>query len=149
MKFFGHPIHALLIHFPTALLPMDAALSFFSYYQHESLFAKAGYYCLIGAVLTGYIAMLTGLIDLLKIPRQNKAAIASAFIHGLINGSLILIYTVFVYKGWQLYPNISTPSITMLFVKSILIIILFVGNFLGGKLIYTYHIGINPPEQNG
>jgi hypothetical protein len=36
---------------------------------------------------------------------------------------------------------------SMLVAKSVLVITLFVGNFLGGKLIYTYHVGIN--ERNG
>jgi uncharacterized membrane protein len=149
VKFLGHPIHALLIHFPTALLPMDAALAFFSYYQNETIFAKAGFYCLIAGVLTGWLAMFTGVIDLLRIPKQKKAAIGNGFTHGIINGSLIMIYSVLVYKGWQLYPNISVPSTTMLITKAILVVTLFAGNFLGGKLIYKHHIGIDIKEQNG
>jgi uncharacterized membrane protein len=147
MKFFGHPIHALLIHFPTALLPMDAALAFFSYYEQEPMFARAGFYCLVAGVAMGYLAIITGLIDLLIIAKEKSPALNSAFIHGMINGSLILVYTVFVYKGWKAYPLIELPSVTMLFVKGILIIILFVGNFLGGKLIYTYRVGIK--AENG
>jgi len=147
MKFFGHPIHALLIHFPTALLPMDAALQFIGYNQNEPMFAKAAFYCMVAGVLIGYLAMITGLIDLLKISDRKSPAFGSALIHGFINGSLILVYTVFVYKGWKGHPQIGLPAMTVLFVKAVLIITLFVGNFLGGKLIYTYHVGIK--EENG
>ncbi|HYC29297.1 MAG TPA: DUF2231 domain-containing protein [Chitinophagaceae bacterium] len=147
MKFLGHPIHVLLIHFPTALLPMDVVLGFLSYYKQETVFAQAGFYCLVAGVLAGYFAMITGLVDLVKIANRKSPALNSAFLHGIINGSLILIFTVFAYKGWKVYPQINLPSMTILMVKSILIIVLFVGNYIGGKLIYTYRVGIK--EENG
>lgn len=147
MKFLGHPIHVLLIHFPTALLPMDTVLGFFGYYTQDEMFAKAGFYCLAAGVMMGYLAMIPGLTDLLKLANAKSPAVSTAFLHALINGSLILVFSVFAYKGWKAYPLTSIPSMTMLIAKSILIIILFVGNFLGGKLIYNYRVGIK--ENNG
>lgn len=102
---------------------------------------------MIAAVLTGWLAMITGLIDLLNISKQKNPAVGSAFIHGLINGSLILVYTVLAYKGWKTYPLIGVPTMSILLVKSILVVALFVGNFLGGRLIYTYHVGINKDNE--
>ena len=147
MKFLGHPIHVLLIHFPTALLPMDTVLGFLGYYTQDEMFAKAGFYCLVAGVLMGYLAMIPGLADLLKLANKKSPAVNTAFLHGLINGSLILVFTVLAYKEWKTYPLISIPSMSILIVKSILIITLFVGNFFGGKLIYNYRVGLK--ENNG
>ena len=69
MKIFGHPLHMMLIHFPTALLPMDFLLSFFAYYNKDSSFLTAAFYCLAGGVLAGGLAIITGLIDLLLIQK--------------------------------------------------------------------------------
>ena len=44
MKLLGHPVHPLLIHFPTALLPMDLALSGIAFYKNEVAFSMAGLY---------------------------------------------------------------------------------------------------------
>jgi len=41
MKFAGHPIHTMIIHFPTALLPMDLVLSLLGFYYHQASFTSA------------------------------------------------------------------------------------------------------------
>ena len=143
MKLFGHPVHPLLIHFPTAFFPMDLFLSGMQYYRQESSFGMAGFYCLAGGVILGLLAMVTGLLDFLKIPRDDKKAFALGLYHGFLNGTIILIFAVLAFKEWQSYPEIQT-SMGSLIVKGILVLTLFAGNYLGGKLIYEHHIGIHP-----
>jgi uncharacterized membrane protein len=146
MKIFGHPVHPLLVHFPTALLPMDFALSLIYTFNTETSFALAGFYCLVGGTVMGFVAVLTGLTDLLSIPKNNKAAWATGLYHGFLNGTVIIVFAVFTYKTWQAYPqiNISTASLV---VKAILIVTLFTGNYFGGRLIYQYHIGLNTKQK--
>src|SRR5215217_1885418 len=142
MKVFGHPMHVMLIHFPVGLLPMELVLSFLAYKFQEPSFATAAFYCLIGGVATGYIAILTGLLDLIAIPKENKIALGTGLLHGFINGIAVLVYSVFAYKAWQAYPQIGTPTVVSLLVKCLLVFCLLTGNCLGGKLIYKHHIGI-------
>ena len=146
MKIFGHPLHMMLIHFPTALLPMDVFLSFFAYYNMDSTLLPAAFFCMAGGVLTGLVAILTGLIDLLLIPKNERPALATAIIHGFINATVLLFFGIFVYRSWQEYPDFNMPQMSMLVIKSVLIIVLFGGNYLGGKLIFHHHIGIKNPE---
>jgi uncharacterized membrane protein len=142
MKILRHPLHVMLIHFPTALLPMDLVLSYLFYRTGNESFGSAAFYCLIGGVALGLLAGITGLIDLLLI--KDKIAMGAALIHGGINLTAILIFSVFAYKSWNLYPQIQLPTIAILAVKSVTVIFMFVGNFLGGKLIFKHHIGIEP-----
>jgi uncharacterized membrane protein len=142
MKVFGHPLHMMLIHFPTALLPMDILLSLFAYYTEDNSFLAAAFYCLAGGVISGVLAIITGLIDVLFISKENKAAIATAIVHGFINGTVLLFFGLFAYRSWQLYPGLNMPSLSILLLKTGLVISLFVGNYLGGKLILHHHIGI-------
>ena len=142
MKILGHPLHMMLIHFPTALLPMDTLFSFFAYYNKDSSFLLPAYYCLIAGVISGLLALVTGLIDLLLIKRENKAALATGFIHGFINGTVILFYGIFAYRSWKLFPQLSTLPLPTLILKFSLLLVLFVGNYLGGKLILEHHIGM-------
>jgi uncharacterized membrane protein len=143
MRIFGHPIHVMLIHFPIGLLPMEFVLSGLAYIYQDTLLATAAFYCGVGGVATGYVAMLTGLLDLIAIPKENKPAMGTGLLHGFINGLVVLVYTVFVYKAWQAYPNVNVQSLATLLVKGLLVGCLLFGNFLGGRLIYQHHIGIN------
>ena len=142
MKVFGHPLHMMLIHFPTALLPMDTLFSFFAYYNNDNSFLPAAFYCLIAGVLGGAVAIITGITDLLLIKKDKKPAIATAVLHGLTNTIVLLFFGIFAYRGWQHYPEMIMPKTATLLIKAALIIILFAGNYLGGKLILHHHIGI-------
>jgi uncharacterized membrane protein len=142
MKIFKHPLHVMLIHFPTALLPMDLVLSYLFYKTGNESFGAAAYYCLIGGVVLGLLSGVVGFIDLVNI--KDRTVMAAALVHGGINLTAVLIFSVFAYKEWNLYPQIEMPSITIMTVKLISIIFIFVGNYLGGKLIFKHHIAIEP-----
>ena len=142
MKLFGHPVHPMLIHFPTALLPMDLALSVIFWLRGDANVYEAGAYCLWAGSALGLLAVLTGLVDLIAIPRTNKKGLALALIHGCLNGILLLTYGVIAYKSWQAFPLPYFSGSAAVAVKSMLVVGLFIGNFLGGRLIYAYYIGI-------
>jgi len=140
MKIFKHPLHVMLIHFPTALLPMDLFLSYLFYRSGNESFGAAAYYCLIGGVVLGLLSGIVGFIDLINI--KDKTVMAAALVHGGINLTAVLIFSVFAYKEWSLYPQIERPTITIMAVKLISVLFIFVGNYLGGKLIFKHHIAI-------
>jgi uncharacterized membrane protein len=143
MKFAGHPIHVMLIHFPAALLPADLALSILGYYYNNTGFSQAAFYCLAGGVALGFLAMISGLIDLLAIPKTNKQAFATGLTHGFINGLVIFVYAILVYKAWKNGTYHEVAGLASLVTKSVLVMTLVFGNYLGGKLIYKYHVGID------
>lgn len=142
MKIFGHPLHMMLIHFPTALLPMNVLFSFVAYYNKDRSFLPAAFYCLAGGVLIGGLAIVTGLIDLWKIPKTNKSAMGPGLLHAFMNGTIVSVFGIFFYKACQLYPQMNLPMLSSVLVKLILIIILFAGNYFGGKLILQHHVGV-------
>jgi uncharacterized membrane protein len=144
MKILKHPLHVMLIHFPTALLPMDLVLSYLFYQTGNESYGSAAYYCLIAGVGFGLLAGITGLIDMVMI--KNKTAMAAAFVHGGINLTVILIFSLFAYKSWKLYPQITVPTLTILSIKLITVIFMLIGNYLGGKLILKHHIAIENHE---
>lgn len=142
MKLFGHPVHPLMIHFPTALLPMDLVMTILFYKTGNPSFYEAGFYSLVGAAVIGIVAMLTGLVDLLNIPRSDKNAIAAGLYHSFLNGSIILVFAVIAFKAWQEFPSPYAAGLGGIVLKGILVALLFFGNYIGGNLIYRHHIGI-------
>lgn len=143
MKLAGHPIHVMFIHFPAALLPADLVLSMLGYYYHNTVLSQAGFYCLTGGVVLGFLTLITGLVDLLAIPKSNKQALATGLTHGFVNGVVIFVYAILVYKAWKNGSYHEIPGVAYLVTKSALVVTLLFGNYLGGKLIYKYHVGID------
>ncbi|RYY94888.1 MAG: DUF2231 domain-containing protein [Chitinophagaceae bacterium] len=143
MKVFGHPVHPLLIHFPTALLPMDAVLTHLYCATGNESYYMAGAYCLWAGTALGLLAMVAGLIDALGIDRTDKPALLAALYHGFLNGLILLVYAVIAWRSAEAFPTPVLAGQQGAIVKSILVLALFVGNYLGGKLIYTHGIGIN------
>lgn len=144
MKILKHPIHVMLIHFPTALLPMDLVLSYLFFKSGNESYGNAAFYCLIAGVVLGWLSAITGLIDLVLI--KNKTAIGAALLHGSINVTAILIFTVFAYKSWNLFPQLAAPGVTILIVKFAVVLFMLIGNYLGGRLIFKHHIAIENNE---
>ncbi|MFL5772565.1 MAG: DUF2231 domain-containing protein [Flavisolibacter sp.] len=143
MKIAGHPLHPLMVHFPTALFPMNLVLGILAYTSGNPVFSQAAFFCLAGGAGMGILTAVTGLLDLFHISKSNKKAVATVIYHAGINVPVILIYVVLAYKEWKLYPDIPVPLAGNLVFKGVLVLILFIGNYFGGQLIYKFHAGIN------
>jgi uncharacterized membrane protein len=94
----------------------------------------------VAGTVSGIAVVLTGVVDLLAIPRTEKQAFGTALTHGFINFTLICIYAVVAYKEWKLYPSFPLGVGSLVF-KAILTAALFAGNHFGGTLVYKYLIG--------
>jgi uncharacterized membrane protein len=132
----------MLIHFPTALLPMDLVCYGLQYYTHQPSFAFAAYYAQVAAVGAGWVAALAGVADLAAIPASKTGAIRKAVYHGGINVSVLMAYTVVAYRSYQYYPALPEATIALLVLKGCLLALMVIGNFLGGSLILKDKIGI-------
>lgn len=132
----------MLIHFPSALLPMDFVCYALQYYTHQTSFVFASFYALVGAVVIGLIAVFTGVLDISRIPPEKTGALNKAFAHGGINTFIIIVYTALAISLIEEYPSLPDATLTLLVTKGALISFMMVGNYLGGSLILKDKIGI-------
>ncbi len=65
-----------------------------------------------------------------------------ALIHGGINVSVIIVYTIFAYSAYKKYPALPVASLSLLIIKGALVSLMIIGNYIGGSLILKYKIGI-------
>lgn len=131
----------MLIHFPAALLPADLVLSFLFYYTGTSSYGQSAFYCLVGGTVLGWLSAITGLTDLVG-AREQKPALNTMLLHGGINLAVVMGFSVFAWKSWKLFPLLQAPTTLTLLVKSMLVLLLLLGNYLGGRLILKYHIAV-------
>src|SRR3954471_15041664 len=114
MKLFKHPIHVMLIHFPVALFPTELVLYFLFYRTANASFANASYDVMLGGVVLGWLAAITGFIDLILIKENNNAAKVAALIHGSINSTVLVVYSIFAYSWYLKYPALPAASVAIL-----------------------------------
>ena len=141
MKIFGHPIHVMLIHFPSALFPMDFICSLVGYYTGNPSFVMAAFYALAGGAGMGWLAIITGAFDLAKLAEEKNKAVKKALIHAGVNLVVLAGFSLLAYMAWQQYPHLETNTPGELIIKGILIAVMIVGNFIGGSLVLKDRVG--------
>jgi uncharacterized membrane protein len=142
MKIFGHPLHIMLIHFPSALFPMDLVCSLAGYYKEDTSFVSASFYAICGGVVLGWLAVITGVIDLVGILKNKPGSIKKAIIHGSINTTVLTGYTLLGLMAFKKYPELVADGPGKLFIKAALVAILIIGNYIGGSLILKDKIAV-------
>ncbi len=140
MRLLRHPAHVMLIHFPSALIPMELVCYGLLFFTGEKSFATASYYAMAGVVTLGWLAAIADAINLRKIPPYKPGVVKKALIHGSIISFVQIPYTVFVYLISTQYPNVPDASLGLFVVKAILVSVLIIGNWLGGELILKHNV---------
>lgn len=141
MKIFGHPLHMMLIHFPSALLPMDFVCSLAGRLTGNLSFVNAAFYALTGAVIMGWLAIIAGAFDLIKLQEQKSDVMKKALVHAGINLTVLTGFSLIAYAEWKQYPHPGFDSTGRLIVKGSLIALLIIGNFRGGSLVLKDGVG--------
>jgi uncharacterized membrane protein len=139
-KLFGHPIHMMLIHFPSALLPLSVIFDAAGIYFKESNFILFSFYSAAAGAAAGWFALIFGIIDLLKIESSSKA-FSTGLWHGGLNLLWLLIFSLFTGIDLKSYPGIDFPSSGEFLSKIIAAAGPLYSNFLGAELVLKYGIG--------
>jgi uncharacterized membrane protein len=134
-----HPVHIAVVHFPIALLSADMVFGIMGVYFNNDTFFRCGYYCLLGGVALGWLAILTGIVDLfLRILKYGAQATRKAWMHGGIQSAVVCGFTVLASLEYK-NPMFATAPPTWLWTfKIFMLTLLFVGNYLGGELLLKY-----------
>lgn len=141
MKILGHPLHLMLIHFPSALFPMELVCYALFYYTNNISYAYASFYAMTGGAAIGWLAVITGSIDVLRISPEQPAVINKALLHGLINVTVVITYSILAYSVYKKLPDLPAASMPVLILKIIVVSFMIIGNFLGGSLVLRDRVG--------
>jgi len=114
------------------------------WYTGDLSFGYASFYLLVGGVGIGWLAVIFGAFDLMSITENNEAIYKKAIIHGGINSAVNIAYTIILYRLYLAYPILPGGDFGLLMVKVLLVIMLIVGNFIGGSLVLKDKVGIEP-----
>jgi uncharacterized membrane protein len=142
MKILGHPLHMMLIHFPSALFPMDFIFALIFIYTGNSAFAETSFYTMCAGVILGWLAFITGCLDLITVMKENNSALKSALIHGGINTTILIGYSLLAYKYYLHPSDIHSIGTGGLIFRGILVATLLGGNYIGANLVLKHRIAV-------
>jgi uncharacterized membrane protein len=143
LRFFGHPVHPVVTHFPMALLPVSFLGDLIGIWTDASFWWSFSFYNLAIGLVLSIPALITGMIDFMAIP-QEGAADRVAMRHMTIIITAITLYTVSFFirfgveipSGWRVISSVSFSLLGLIF--------LLIGGWLGGQLVYRFGVGREP-----
>lgn len=121
---------------------MELVCYFLYYYTGQASFGTAAFYALAMGVIMGWLAVFFGAIDLVKIPADKPVVLKKALLHGSINSTILIVYTIFFYSLYKKYPALPTANMGLLIGKACAVVVMIAGNYIGGSLILKDKIGI-------
>lgn len=139
-----HPIHPMLIPLPIASLVGVVVTDALFLLTANPFWSEASRYLLLAGAVTGAVAGVVGLIDLMGI--RYVRSLMAAWIHAGGNVAVIGL-AVINLMGRPADPQtgVAVTVTTGQFIFSLVILgILMVTGWLGGELSYRYRVGVMP-----
>jgi uncharacterized membrane protein len=145
-----YPFHPLTVHLPIGLLLGNALLTMLYLRRNDQAFEISAFHCLWLGWLGVLLAVSTGTIDAVRqlfraiSPRADALGWINA--HALVGIAILVVY----WQAWQLrrrHPGILTDArlrrgYLARLVLGIALIVL--DGWLGGHMVYTLRLGVNP-----
>lgn len=127
------PSHALVVHFPAALLPTSLAFDVVAWANPNLGFARAAIALIALGLAGGLLAAATGLLDWLEMFAGARRARVTR--HLLVQvGALIAFALSLVIRVGE--PDRATAPAPAVVASLVGLAVLLVGNHLGGLLVY-------------
>jgi len=145
-RMFDHPIHAMLVHFPSALFPMSLALDALARFGGGSSFAVAAFYAMAGGLLGGVAAAVFGAMDYFRLPATHVAW-KKASLHAFLNFVWLMWFGVLFGLRLKQYPQIELATTLEIILSGVAVAGLLFSNFLGGELVFRHKLGVIEEEN--
>jgi len=140
-RMFGHPIHAMLVHFPSALFPVSLALDVLVRFGEGSSFAVAAFYAMAGGLLGGVAAAVFGAMDYFRLPATHTAW-KRASLHAFLNLVWLMWFGALFGLRLKQYPQIELVTTIEIILCGVAVAGLLFSNFLGGELVFRHKLGV-------
>jgi len=137
IAFAGHPIHAMLVHFPIAFVIATLGVDVFYWWSADPFWVQVSVWSASAAFVSGVLAAVVGTLELLAVP-GIRVRVAS-WNHAI--AAMVLVAIAGANAGLRLYyPEQILPNGLMLSVLASLATA-FAG-WHGGKLVFDHGIGL-------
>jgi uncharacterized membrane protein len=141
-RLFGHPIHPMLVHFPTALFLTGFLFDAGGLLLDKSQLFSGSFYVILLGLAAGLPAVLFGLIDYVKLSKQPELFRIATW-HAGIQFVVLVVFGIIGGLKYQAYPDMISPGMLEMGIMGGALAMMLVGNYLGGEMVFTYKVGID------
>ncbi|HEY9619295.1 MAG TPA: DUF2231 domain-containing protein [Crinalium sp.] len=141
----GHPLHPLIVTFPIAFLTGVLATDIGYWLTNDPFWARASFWLLIGGLLTGVLAAITGMSDFLKIDRVREHS--AGWIHMVGNVAALGFSLVNLILRWNNLVGAVLPI--GIIISFVVALVLGVTGWFGAELIYRHKVAVIGYGPNG
>src|SRR5512138_2070131 len=141
IKFFGHPVHPMLVVFPIGLLATSLFMDILYLITGNTLLTTASYYMIAAGIIGGLLAAIFGFIDWMGLPGDSRAKRIGGW-HGIGNFVIVVLFIIswFLRRG---DPNF-VPGGFALILSFVGILMALVTAWIGGELVYRLGVAVDP-----
>jgi uncharacterized membrane protein len=93
---------------------------------------------LIAGVVSGFVAAIPGLVDLLSVVSSDSAARRTGLMHMTVNSAALFLFIISVLMR----PSFVDRTIISITPAYLGLVLLGIGGWLGGSLVYEHHVGV-------
>ncbi len=141
-RILNHPVHAMLVHFPIALLPLGFIFDLWAVLSDDPALFRASLYSISLGLAGGLTAAVFGLVDYLRLVNQPDL-FRKAGLHASIQFCVLIVFGVIAGLRFRNYPESVEPDTVHLVFMGIAVVAMFAGNYLGGDLVYRHGVGVH------
>ena len=134
----GHPLHPLIVTFPIAFLTGVLATDIGYWLTSDPFWARASFWLLIGGLLTGILAAITGMSDFLKIDRVREHS--AGWIHMTGNVAALGFSLVNLILRWNNVVGAVLPI--GIIISFVVALVLGITGWYGAELIYRHKVAV-------
>ena len=140
---FGHPLHPAVVHFPIALL-LSASAWDIAWLAGLTSDTHIGAILMAAGLVMGLVAMGAGMIDFVKL---DEAVVPHALGHMGAVSLAWLGYAVALYLRRESLAGQAAMDSPTIAASLLSALILSLGGWLGGRLVYTFGAGVEPKAK--
>jgi len=137
----GHPLHPAVVHFPIALL-LSATAADVARMAGLTTDVRFATILIAGGLAMGVVAMALGMIDFIRL---EEAVVPHALRHMAAVGLAWLGYGITLYLRRDVFSGAADISSASVAVSVVSALVLALGGWLGGRLVYTFGAGVSCP----
>lgn len=146
LRLLGHPVHAILSDFPLALLGTSLLWDAIGLWRGESVWWAISFWTIILGLAVALLAVMAGAMDYATIP-QDHPALGTALRHMLLMLGAVAPYLISLLVRGGPIPPTGKSLFAVFVLEAAGALLLTVGGWYGGHLVFHYGIGSDRPER--
>lgn len=141
-------LHPFTVHFPIALLLVSGLFTVIALRRGEPAWETSAYHCLLVGWLAGVVAALSGSFDAARQligPEAPRALVGWVNAHAFVNLAALVVYGQALLQRRR-RPDLLADAMARrgyLRLHAVGALLLVVGGWLGGQLVYRFGLGVN------